>query len=412
MAGQYTYIKKVNIKTQDLALGMYVSELDKDWAESSFIFQGFPIQTEEELTKLREECDWVSVEFSSREDYQVYLKTINTEKRQQSHYQPIDKSTLNYELPKANQRFKSSKRMVKNVMQQIIKDEDFDITSVKQSVTECVDSILSNQDAMLLLSNIKNADEYTAEHCLRVSIMAIAFGSFLGLEKEELKRIGVGAMLHDVGKMRTPQAILNKPGKLSPAEYSIMKDHAIEGYNILKEKELIDPETIEIALSHHEKLNGEGYPNQLQEHQISYYTKVITIIDTYDAITSERIYSSAESPNNAFKILLDKSLQQFDQELAQHFIEWIGIYPVGSIVEMKTGELGIVIGVHPEQKLKPKVLLVTDENKKTDYQKMVDLGHMAIHSNGSPYQIKASHPSGYQNIKLGDYIDKGLISQN
>lgn len=410
MAGSYTYLKKIKINTQNLRLGMYVSELDKPWEDSPFVFQGFPIRTEKELQTLRAECEWVFIDFVSRKDYQVYLKSIASE-NSQAQKKIIRQNALNFEIPKASKNFLQSRKLINKVMEQIIRDEDFDLVSVQESVTRCIESILRNQDAMLLLTNIKSADEYTAQHCLRVSIMAIAFAKFLGLDEEALQAIGVGAMLHDVGKMRTPQEILNKPGKLTPAEYCIIKDHAIEGYKILKDKNMLDPEVLDIALSHHEKLNGEGYPNNLKEHQISYYTKIVSIVDTYDAITSDRVYSPAESPAKAFKVLIDEQSNQFDQELVHHFIEWIGVYPVGSLVEMTTGEIGVVITVHPEQKLKPRVLLVTDENKKDHYRKVVDLGRMAVHSNGNLYRIKTLHPNGYNNIKLDKHLKKSLKFQ-
>lgn len=410
MARQYSYLKKIKVRTNFLKIGMYVSELDKPWADSRFLFQGFPIKSEDELLALQEECDWVYVDFPSDQEYQVYLDTIEAEPQEKSsHSLARDLNGLQEELPRAQKNYRSSTKLVKNVMQNIIREEDFELEPVKKAVEECVNSILHNPDALMLLSNIKSADEYTAEHCMRVAIMAIAFSKYLGLGQEELKAIGIGAMLHDVGKMKVPEEILNKPGKLSPAEYRIMQDHAVEGFKILKEKKLLSPGVIDIAHSHHERIDGNGYPRNLLAHQISKYAKIVSIVDTFDAITSERVYSPALSASYAFKVIIDNSNTQFDATLAKKFVEWMGIYPVGSIVEMHTGELGIVTKVHRQQKLKPRVLLVTDENKMTGYQHIIDLANMAVHSSGVPYQIKTIHPNGAFGIDLKKFVDNGLV---
>lgn len=408
MARQYSYLKKIQVRTNFLKIGMYVSELDKPWTESRFLFQGFPINSEEDLLALQEECDWVYVDFPSDKQYQTYLETVSAEPQSKPQHS-AELSALQEELPRAQTNYRSSTKLVKNVMQNIIRDEDFELEPVKKAVEECVDSILHNPDALMLLSNIKNADEYTAEHCMRVAIMAIAFSKFLGLGEEELQAIGIGAMLHDVGKVKIPDEILNKPGKLTPAEYRIMQDHAVEGFKILKEKKLLSAGVIDIAHSHHERLDGNGYPRRLLAHQISRYAKIVSIVDTFDAITSERVYSPALSPSYAFKVILDNSETQFDAKFAKKFVEWMGIYPVGSIVEMHTGELGIVTRVHQEQKLKPRVLLVTDENKSSGYQHIIDLANMATHSSGVPYQIKTIHPNGAFGIDLKTFVDNGLI---
>ncbi|WP_196137459.1 HD-GYP domain-containing protein [Aliikangiella sp. G2MR2-5] len=412
MTSEYTYLKRVKVNTANLELGMYVSELDKKWSDSPFLFQGFPLSTEDDILEVQKECRWVYVDFKSREAYHAYLKSkANPDfSGSQEEVKSRLNNELSFELPRANSYYKSSRKLVKDVMQSVLNDEDFDLNSVKVAVEDCIESILSNQDALLLLSNIKNADEYTAEHCLRVAIMAIAFGRYVGFEEEDLKCLGIGALLHDVGKMKVPDKILNKPGKLTPAEFNIMKDHAIEGFKILKRKPALSEIAIDIAHSHHERLNGEGYPRKIQSHQISKYTRLVTIVDTYDAVTSERIYSSAKSPSTAFGILRDNAGKHFDKELVEKFIEWMGIYPVGSLVELKTGEVGIVLKVYQAQKLKPRILLVTDEKKESGYEKVVDLSHMAVHSSGSLYQVKSVLPNGAYGINLENFITDGLVA--
>ncbi|MGX5174537.1 HD-GYP domain-containing protein [Aliikangiella sp. IMCC44653] len=404
MSNQYTYLKKIKVPVAKLQLGMYISQLDKPWEDSPFLFQGFPIDSEELLNSVKNECEWVEVEFPCEEDYENFktLLSNNGEDRTKQYQEMLE------ELPRAKKEYDSSSLLVKNIMRNIIKDDDFDLEPVQNAVKACVDSILHNSDALMLLTNIKDADAYTAEHCLRVSIMAIAFAKFLELEENELEVIGIGAMLHDVGKMRIPHNILNKPGRLSPAEYNVMQDHAEQGFKILQSKKHLSPDAIEIARSHHERLDGEGYPQQLKQDQISLYTKIVSIVDTFDAITSKRVYSEAESPSKAFKVILDNSDKQFDAHLAKKFVEWMGVYPIGSVVEMKTGELGVVTQIHSDKKLKPRVYLFTDENKQTGYEKSIDLARMVVHSSGETYQIKKLHPHGAYDIDVTSYINKGF----
>jgi putative nucleotidyltransferase with HDIG domain len=263
--------------------------------------------------------------------------------------------------------------------------------------------VVTNPNALLWLTRIKNRDEYTAEHCLRVAILAIAFGRHIDLPEEELKLLGLCGMLHDVGKMVIPDEILNKPGRLTAQEYDIMKTHSEEGGRLLLEQRGIDPAVIFVAHHHHERLDGTGYPNQLTADCISLYTRIISIVDTYDAISSARCYKTASTPAEAVKILYDNQGSQFDPDLLQHFILMVGIIPTGSIVEMTNGEVGVVLSNNPDYKLKPKVLLIRNELKRPQQEKIINLANNPFSEEGHLYEISKALPNGSYDVDILDY---------
>ncbi|XKE47464.1 HD-GYP domain-containing protein [Halomonas organivorans] len=205
---------------------------------------------------------------------------------------------------------------------------------------------------------MKNKNEYTAEHCLNVGILAMLFAKHLGWEMGRIEEVGLAGMLHDVGKMSIPPEILDKPGKLSDAEFETIKQHVLEGYKILSSHATLPDIVLSTSRDHHERINGQGYPYGKKGSDISDEAKLIAIVDTYDAITSERVYSPAQPPTQALKIIYEESGVLFDKHLAVKFIECIGIYPPGSSVQLDTGEIAIVIEQHPKRKLFPKVFIL------------------------------------------------------
>jgi len=405
MSRNYSYLKSVKVHVTDLKIGMYVGALDRDWADSSFLFQGFPIHEESDLLALRNECEFVFVDFPSVDDYKIHLENI---KKSSSANENLEKRGVQEELSEAAEAFMASSKVVKSIMDSISLGEAFDVESVKSTVRSCVYSILRNKDALLVLTQIRNQDAYTAEHCMRVGIVSIAFAKYLGLSEEHMEDLGVSGMLHDVGKMKIPIKILNKPGSLTHQEMDVMKQHAELGYEILLKKRNLSPAAVDVVYTHHERNNGSGYPRGLEHDKISFNSKLIAIVDVHDAITSNRVYSKGCSATDAYKILMEGRNHLFDAKLVLKFIEWQGVYPAGSIVEMSNGQLGIVIEINPDRKLKPKVLLVTDEEKRPRPPKVVNLAKMDLDSGGNYYTIKATHADGHLGISLKEHLLRGL----
>jgi len=226
-----------------------------------------------------------------------------------------------------------------------------------------IDNILVKPHAMAWLTHLKNRDEYTMTHSVNVCILALTFGRHMQLPREQLEILGVGALLHDIGKLRVPTEILNKPDRLTRDEFEIMKKHPVEGYDILREDLLMSPQILDIVLHHHERISGQGYPEGMLGDSISGLTKMTSIVDVFDAITSDRCYHDGLSPYIALQNIYRWTDNAFDKNLVEGFMGCMGVYPVGSLVELNQGQIAVVIATTPKTKLRPMLLLLTDKEK-------------------------------------------------
>ena len=263
---------------------------------------------------------------------------------------------------------------VDGIFKVLNKSGQLDIDSVKDVVSELVENIISNPDTMIWLSHLKDKDEYTAIHSVNVCILSLTFGRTLGLSKTELNELGVGALLFDIGKSKIPDNILKKSDSLTDNEFLLMKAHAFLGYATLEENKKIPKASLEIIINHHERLNGKGYPNGRRGDEISMLTRIVSIVDVFDAMTSDRCYQDAFQPQHALSQLYNMAPDELDQDLVEGFIKCIGIYPVGSIVELNTGHTGVVVKLNEHSRLKPIVGLALNR-KKEPYEtiKMLNL---------------------------------------
>lgn len=354
----------------DVELGMYVAELDRPWIESPFTFQGFTVETEEDLQKLRETCQFVFIDESRADDGDKTIRlSMNARPgsnpdRSRSEWQRIASEERRVSFQREFQRVYATRARTREYVDTLLTDvrlgKALDTDTAKAVVVELVESITDDPDTALWLTQLKNAHDYTAQHCINVAVLSIAFGAHLGYAKDQLKLIGLGALLHDVGKMKTPREILDKPGRLTPEEFDVMKRHPVDGYEIMKATNQIPAQALQIIRFHHERISGRGYPDGLQGDQISTAVLVTAICDVYDAITSDRIYHHGIPADQGLNAMYQMAPSDFGKELVQEFIKCVGIYPVGSLVELGTGALGVVMTKDPDNKLRPVVMLVRD----------------------------------------------------
>ena len=249
-----------------------------------------------------------------------------------------------------------------NVMRDARMGRTIDSKAVENSVVKIIDSILDNEDAAVNLLNIKNFDDYTYTHSVNVSTISLLIASKLKLTREEFVELGVGAMLHDLGKVKVPLAVLNKPDRLDNDEFEIMKKHPIFTYQILKGNETISDISKYIAAEHHEKYDGTGYPRGLKKNGINFFARIVSIADVYDALTTDRIYRKAMKPYDAMKIIVSGSGTHFDPEMVRVFLKAVSIYPAGSHVLLNTGEMAVVEKVDSEHILRPDIIVIRDKN--------------------------------------------------
>ena len=236
--------------------------------------------------------------------------------------------------------------------------EPIDITPLAAVAEEMVDTMFTHGDAMLCLARIRAKDAYLMEHSMNVAILLANFGRYLGLERNVLKELTLGGLLHDVGKIMTPDEVLNKPGKLTDEEFGVMRQHVVHSYDILSNTAGITPTLLEVAANHHERLDGTGYPQRLKGEQLSLYTRMSGIVDVYDAVTADRVYKQGMQPTQAFRILLKGIDQHFDAELVTKFIKCMGVYPVGTLVQLSNQRLAVVMQRNEQQPLKPVVKVI------------------------------------------------------
>ncbi|WP_252187799.1 HD-GYP domain-containing protein [Anaeromonas frigoriresistens] len=231
-----------------------------------------------------------------------------------------------------------------------------DISSVAEDI---LDDILSQKHVVVNLIDIKSTDNYTYQHCLNVSILSIILGLELKLDTKHLKHLAIGSLLHDIGKTLIPESILLKEGPLTDEEFETMKSHTKKGYDYLKiSKDIPSPARV-IAIQHHEKIDGSGYPNGLKEDEIYMLSKIVAIADVYDALTSDRPYRRAMSPNEALEYLYGNCSTQFDMKLVKKFSNRIIPYPIGTMVKLSNKNIGVVKDITSGFPLRPKIELLS-----------------------------------------------------
>lgn len=357
----------VKIAAADIKVGMYMSYPDRPWLETRFLFQGVLLTTEKQVSEVQKECKHIFVDKAKSREIQTAREPVPTDTTPPPILKPIEK-----EFSAAQKAHSESRIEIQENLKRLAAGDGINVTRIRSSVKSCVKSIVTNPNAMMWLGKLRNKDNYIAEHCLNVGVLAIAFGRHLDLSLDELEMLGMCGMLHDVGKLKVDQKILDKPARLSEEEFSIIQDHCRIGRDILSKDENMPKAVIEAAFGHHERVDGGGYPRGVQANSLNLYTRMISIVDTYDAITTNRCYDQSRPATEAIKILFSCRNSQFEPILVEKFIECLGIYPTGSLVELKSGEGAVVIDSNKNSRLNPKVSIVLDEEKHTRSPLVVD----------------------------------------
>jgi putative nucleotidyltransferase with HDIG domain len=382
--GDVTQVKK-KIGVEELRVGMYVAELDRPWLETPFMFQGFTIRSTEEIEQLRRYCQHVYVASENPDEIAATarrtrvpvstpspaihaarqaraaaieqdLLRLNNHPSARPHYD--DLTTLEEEIEGVRETYREARHYVSRIMDDVRVGKSLDVEETRLMVNELVESVVRNPDALTCFTQLKKKHEYTAQHSLRVCVLALIFGRQLGFERDRLRELGIGALLHDVGKARIPLEILDKPTALESHEIEIMKRHVPLGVEILEDTPGIPATAIEVARGHHERYDGNGYIEGLRGDEIGMYGLIAGIVDCYDAITSDRVYHAGISPHAALKRMYEWRGSAFHPKLIEQFIQCLGIYPVGSVVQLNSGEVGVVAALNRLRRLKPRVVLV------------------------------------------------------
>lgn len=365
---------QIKVKVRDLKPGMFVCRLDRPWIETPFMVQGILVKSEREIEAISRHCCFVYVDVRRSKDALHKLQTNNSQPIDPSTGKPVERreskriiyntsTSLKKELTHAASVHSDLSVAVTKMFENIERHKPIDIMQTCLTIKNVVGSVVRNPDAMVWMARVKEKDAYTYEHSVRASILAAIFGRHLGLSRQSLESLTLGTLLCDVGKTKLPNDIITKTGKLSSEERKIMEQHVEIGIEILRHTPDINEHVKQIVWCHHERLNGSGYPRKLKDKEIPILAKIASIVDCYDAITSPRIHAAAMNATDAVSALYRMRGNEFAGNLVEQFIQAIGIYPTGTLVQLSNDEIGIVIAQNPARRLRPKVMVVLDENK-------------------------------------------------
>lgn len=423
--------KEVKTSIEGLEVGMFVSRLDRSWLTTDFELEGIHITSDDDITRLRKYCNYVYVNIEAgltpesrfwvlREGAKSYtqpqqpkrgkLRQIPCKYDGSNEYTALRKieyqatTRIDTEFAAASQAYEKFGDDFKAAMDSIELDKGIDVDLIKQSISSVVESILHNPGAMNLVVKLKQFDNITYKRSLGTSVLCATFGRHLGLERQDIENLALGGLLLDMGKSKIPLDLLRKPAPLSSEEMVQMRAHVDSGIRMLA----VSPTTtldrkiplcvIQMIASHHERHDGSGYPQGLTNSEIPIFGRIAGIIDSYDAMTSVRPYSGSKSksPHEAVAELYELRGTLYQTELVEQFIQTVGLYPTGTLVELNTGEVGAVVAVNGLRRLRPSVMLLMDSNKQPlPFFRFVDLSQ-------SDDSLSVSHglPSGAYGIDM------------
>jgi len=360
-------IKRVRV--EDLRTGMYIHDLNCGWLQHGFLRQHFMLSHAGQIQKMRDQGMYELYIDTERGDdvagapTKAEIDLVLDQQLKQSAAAgaalPTARVSQKEESVQARKILGEASVMVDGLLQDVRLGKSVDPAKAGPLVKEINASVLRNPGALLSLCRIKDADTYTFQHSVSICALLVSFTNALGMPADLVHEAGLGGLLHDVGKMKIPNEILNKPGKLTEQEFAIMKSHASISRDLLTGVPGISEMVIRIAGEHHERMGGEGYPAGIPGEAISQIGRMAAIVDVYDALTSNRVYHKGMEPSEVLKKLLEWSGSHLDGDLVQQFIRTLGIYPVGALVRLSSGRLAVVIE-QSENLLRPMVRMVFD----------------------------------------------------
>lgn len=405
----HTAVRRERIRVEALRVGMRVVELDRPWTETPFLFQGFRIENVAQISEVARYCREVVVEYGEDEWVGPTEHAVLEAPARRAEPIPFPGRPPGARAYQRASRLQSDARaLTRSLMDDVRLGRVIDIKEVKATVSSAVREIIESPDAVLWLSRIRDRDSYTSEHCVNVGLLAINFGRHLGYGEEDLNAIGFAGMLHDVGKTLTPLEVLNKEGALTQQEFEVMKAHPTDGRNILMAHRNLSYGAVDVAYGHHEALDGSGYPRKLKAAGISRMTRIVTLCDVYDAVTSDRCYRKGLPSLRGLDVLQRGRASKYDEQLVDEFVRCIGLYPTGSVVELVNGCHGIVLSTNYRNRHLPRVLLVRDEHHQPCQERVLDLQKLSGQSGMEGWLIRAVVSNGTHGIRVEEYVRRGV----
>lgn len=419
------------VSTLDLKPGMFVADLDRPWLGTPFLLQGFLIEDEEQIAQLREFCRFVTVdrERSTGDEYRTAATGFAPEKRSMLPVQPpvvryhskkklrlpplevlgerdlgghrfatvryVDDVHVEEELPAAKASYENAHSLLQDIGAQVSAGKVPDIQHVNRTVSGLVECVVRNADALLWLSRLKRSDNETYDHALSVSIHLLAFGRHLGVLPDDLHSLGMGGLLKDIGFIRLPTELVHKAGGLTPTERETMRQHVHIGSELLAEQLSGSSIVHDIIVKHHERIDGSGYPSRLRGKAIGLYAEMAGLADSYCAMLYPRSFRPARNGQWIVDELNNMRDRRFTASVVDEFVQFVGLYPVGTLVELNSGEVGVVFEQNRVRRLKPRILVLLGPDKSRNTSPgVLNLLTDPMVCEGKPYQIVRILPAG------------------
>jgi HD-GYP domain-containing protein (c-di-GMP phosphodiesterase class II) len=399
------------ISAGELRIGMFIAQLDRPWTETPFLFQGFYIHHADEIEELRRYCAHVFVDPDrseqtpqSEEESRTITRVTNLrkptevasdERRARPSYEvelPVEE-----EMPAAKSIYTETVKAAREIIDHLQQSGELNMELAEQVVAPVMNSVLRNPNAMTWLARMKSLDSYIYQHSVNSCVWGLAFGRHLGLDKQSIYEMGLGCMLFDVGKTQLSPLLLAKTSALTDAEMRVMQTHVEHGVAILRNTPGATERMINMVRSHHERFDGSGYPDGLKGNEIPTFAKIAGMVDCYDALVSHRPYAAQLSSYDAVREIYKWRGNLFQPEVVEQFMQVVGAFPTGSLVELNTGAVGVVISQNESRRLRPRLMLILDERKrKLPRFETIDLLHDNVWSNTDKFWIdKHVDPSVY-----------------
>ena len=360
------------IPVAELKVGMYVVKYGEGTYTNPFISVEKPILSETSAAKyIPPSVTEVFIDDAINLD----LKSLARQAAlaQEEEEGPPPQVPLTDEIVVVEKVYNEALGYAKTFMDSVRQGKPVDYREAVPMVDGVIASVFRNERAGATLCKLRRFDEYTYTHCINVSVLAVILGRHLRLSKKALRMLGIAGLFHDVGKARIPEEILNKPGRLSDREFKVMQSHTLEGFKIMQEQRGLHQEILRAILQHHERYDGRGYPQGLKGPDIGKFTRIVSVVDVYDALTSKRVYKDALAPTRALGMMYQWRLSDFYPNSVEHFIKCMGVYPVGSFVKLSDGTHGIICDDNPAYLLKPRVKVILDSQMRQVPIRVVDL---------------------------------------
>ena len=426
-------INQEKISVKFLQVGMYISKLDRPWLETPFPFQGFYLRTKHEISEVQRFCEYIYID--TKKCTQTYKESeigkpspllVKSKLKSKSKYvsasdlRKIDIDIGKYEkdtkpfkkeINNAKVLFSDLSHSIEQISFNIRVGKKLNISETKSLTKSVVNSVIKNPNTMIWLSRLKDKGDYTYNHSLRSSILATVFGRYLGLNENDLISLATGVLLSDIGKTKIKRNLLNKSEELTKSEMILVKSHVELGVEMLAAQENIEHDTLVIVETHHERFNGSGYPYALIGAEIPFFGQIAGLVDVFDAITNKKSYGKHMTPAQAMDWLYSQRDKLFSAQLIDDFVQAIGLYPAGTIVELTDESIGLVVSHNPEKRLRPEVLIIKDKNKAVQSNSTIDLSKRAFLSKVDRPMVKKALLAEELNL-TPDFISNAIQNNN